>query len=263
MRAEPIVRASGEGESLSDEAEYLLKAALPPLSLLESAYPRGEAVRPHVHERHSDAFYVLKGELEFRVADETVHLPAGSFVVAPPGVVHGFSVVSADGARWLNLHAPDGGFAESRRARRDGREPREPLDVSPPPADGRRPATEAIVRLPGEGERLTQRNRVATVKAELPELGVLEFELDGHFTGPDLHTHDDHTDSFYVLEGEIEFTVEGTTFTGGPGMFVAAPIGVEHRFGKPGPTRARLLNVHAPGAGFVDRLRHASGATIR
>ena len=252
----------GEGESLSDEADYRIKAAFPMLSLLESAFPRGEVVRPHVHERHSDAFYLLEGELDFRLADETVHLPAGSFVVAPPRVVHGFSVVSPS-ARWLNLHAPDGGFAESRRARRDGREPREPLDVAPPPADGGRHASEAIALLPGEGERLTHRNRVATVKAELPELGVLEFELDGHFTGPDLHTHDDHVDSFYVLEGEIEFTVEGTTFTGGPGTFVAAPPGVEHRFGKPGPGRVRLLNVHAPEVEFIERLRRSSGTTIR
>jgi quercetin dioxygenase-like cupin family protein len=46
-------------------------------------------------------------------------------------------------------------------------------------------------------------------------------------------THSENTDSFYVLEGEVEFTVEGRTFTGGPGTFVSAPPGVEHTFGKP------------------------------
>ena len=92
---------------------------------------------------------------------------------------------------------------------------------------------------------------------------MLEFELDGDFEGPDLHTHDDHTDCFYVLEGEIQFTVEGETFTAGQGTFVAAPRGVEHRFGKPGAGRARLLNIHAPEVGFIERLRHGSGRTIR
>src|SRR5918996_1013272 len=236
--AHAVVLGPGEGEALSDEREYLIKVALPELSLLESAFPQGEAVSPHVHELHADSFYVLEGELEFRLADETVHVPAGSYVLAPPGVVHSFSVASPDGARWLNLHAPDGGFAESRRARRDGRERRVPLDSYGPPPDGPgRPASDAVVRLPGEGERLARGNRVAYVKAALPQLAVLEFELDGLFVGPDLHTHDDHADSFYVLEGEVELTVEGTTITAGPRSFVAAPPGVEHTFGKPGTGR--------------------------
>jgi quercetin dioxygenase-like cupin family protein len=116
-----------------------------------------------------------------------------------------------------------------------------------------------IVSGPGEGERLTNGGRTAFVKTDLPHLSVFEFHLDGHFEGPPLHTHSDQTDSFYVLEGEVEFTVEGRTFTAGPGTFVSAPPGVEHTFRKPGPTRARLLNIHAPDAGFADRLREMSG----
>jgi quercetin dioxygenase-like cupin family protein len=256
--AHGVVLGFREGESLSDEREYMVKVARPELSLLESAFPPGEAVAPHVHERHADSFYVLEGELEFHLPEESVRLPAGSFVLAPPGVVHWFSVASADGARWLNLHTPDGGFAESRRARRDGRERREPLDAFAPPSDGGRPASDAIVRLPGEGERLARGNRVALVKAALPDVAVLEFELDGPFTGPDVHTHDDHTDSFYVLEGEVELTVEGTTFSAAPGAFVAAPPGVEHTFGKAGSGGARILDIHAPDAGFVEYLRETS-----
>jgi quercetin dioxygenase-like cupin family protein len=111
---------------------------------------------------------------------------------------------------------------------------------------------------PGEGERLASGPRVALVKAELPHLSVFEFHLDGHFEGPEPHTHSDHTDSFYVLEGEVEFTVAGRTFTGGPGTFVSAPPGVEHTFAKPGSGHARLLNIHAPDVGFTDVLRKMS-----
>ena len=252
-----IVLKAGEGEALSQEREYLIKAALPALSLLESVLPRGEAVAPHIHHRHCDCFYVLEGELEFHVAEETVRLPAGGFVLAPPGVVHWFAVASPS-ARWFNLHAPDGGFAESRRARRDGRQPTVPLDVASPPPDGGRPASDAIVRLPGEGERLVRANRAAVVKAAVPELSVLEFDIADIFKGPDVHSHDDHADCFYVLEGEVEFTAAGATFTGDPGSFVAAPPGVEHTFGKPGRGRARFLNIHAPDAGFVEYLRRTS-----
>ena len=252
-----IVLGPRAGEALAEEAEYLIKAALPALSLLESALPRGEEVAPHVHERHCDCFCVREGKLEFHLAGETARVPAGSFVLVPPRLVHGFEVASAS-ARWLNLHAPDGGFAESRRARRDGRERRVPLDAFDPPPEGGRPAADAIVRLPGEGERLVRANRTAVVKAARPELSVFEFDIDGVFKGPDVHSHDDHTDCFYVLEGEVEFTAEGETFSGGPGTFVAAPPGVEHAFDKPGRGRARFLNIHAPDAGFVDFLRGIS-----
>jgi len=111
---------------------------------------------------------------------------------------------------------------------------------------------------PGEGEKLTGEGRIAFVKAELPHVSVIEFHLDGPFEGPDPHTHSDHTDSFYVLEGEVQFLVDGRTFTGGPGTFVSAPPGIEHSFGKPEPGHAKLLNIHAPDAGFVVGLRDIS-----
>ncbi len=47
------------------------------------------------------------------------------------------------------------------------------------------------------------------------------------------------------------------TRVAGVGTFVAAPPGVEHTFTS-GPDGARLLNVHAPGVGFVERLREMS-----
>ena len=48
--------------------------------------------------------------------------------------------------------------------------------------------------------------------------------------------------------------MDGETLLLGPRSFVAAPPGVEHTFTS-GPGRSRLLNVHAPSAGFHDWLR--------
>jgi len=64
----------------------------------------------HVHLRHADCFHVLEGELEFRVEGETFRAAAGTSVVVPPGVVHGFTSVGR--VRFLNVHAPSCGFAE-------------------------------------------------------------------------------------------------------------------------------------------------------
>ncbi len=74
------------------------------------------------------------------------------------------------------------------------------------------------------------------------------------FEGVDPHSHDDHVDSFFVLDGEIEF-LNGT---GGPGTFVAAPPGAVHGFKIAGDRAPiSLLNFHAPDTGFTDRLRRS------
>ena len=109
---------------------------------------------------------------------------------------------------------------------------------------------------PGEGERFEDDVRIALIKGALPHLTVLEFTVFGEgYDGPDPHAHDDETDSFYVLEGEVELTLGEETFRGGPGTFVAAPPGVRHGFkvpSQPGPVR--FLNIHAPG-GFEHDMR--------
>jgi len=205
---------------------------------------------PHYHRLHADAFYVLEGELGVLVHDREHLLGPGAFALAPPEVVHGFRSTTA--TRFLNFHTPDGDFAEHLRARDRG-EPGGFDSVDVEPGSGRLP-TEAVLLQPGEGERLEGETRVATIKAGRDELSLVEFELEPSFDGPPPHTHDDHVDSFYVLEGEVEFLMDGETVQLGPGSFVAAPPGVEHTFTS-GPARSRLLNIHAPSAGFHDWLR--------
>lgn len=102
---EPIALGPGEGP---------VKADRPELSLLEVTFDPGSGVDPHFHKGHSDSFYVLEGELEFRTADEVVSATPGTFVLSPPGVVHSFHNVGTEPARLLNLHTP-GGFVEYRR----------------------------------------------------------------------------------------------------------------------------------------------------
>ena len=119
--------------------------------------------------------------------------------------------------------------------------------------------SEGIVNAPGEGEvlRNAKAGRVAVVKCALPHLSVFEFTIEGPFDGPDPHTHAGETDSFYVLEGEVDFHVDGREFRGGPGTFVSAPPGVPHGFKKHDAGTARFLNIHAPG-GFEHDLREMS-----
>ncbi|MFL5519218.1 MAG: cupin domain-containing protein [Gemmatimonadales bacterium] len=114
----------------------------------------------------------------------------------------------------------------------------------------------AIVIRPGEGEMLERAGAGShRVLAELAEFEAIELSFEPGWEGVAPHTHDDHVDSFYVLEGEVEFAVGEQTVHGGPGTYVAVPQGVVHGFGNAGAGRIRVLNVHAPRVGFIDRLR--------
>lgn len=109
---------------------------------------------------------------------------------------------------------------------------------------------------PDGGERLDRgEGRFHRVLCELDELEIIEMQFGPDFEGVPPHTHDNQVDSFYVLEGLAEFTVEGETFTAGPGSYVAAPRGVEHGFANAGEGELRLLNIHSPNTGFVGRIR--------
>jgi quercetin dioxygenase-like cupin family protein len=227
-----------EGQAVLLEPGPGRKLERPELLVFEIERGLGDrVVAPHIHREHADAFYVLEGEMDFHVAGETVRASAGWFVLSPRGVVHGFGPGSA---RMLNFHAPGAPYV--------GRG-----DTYDPPEDGRK--GEAVVVPPGEGERLTDQERVAYIKASLPELTLSVFELGPRFEGPELHRHEDHVDSFYVLEGDIEFVLGDETMRAGPGTFFAAPPGIVHTFGNPGAAGARLLNMHSPDGGFADFLR--------
>jgi quercetin dioxygenase-like cupin family protein len=103
-----------------------------------------------------------------------------------------------------------------------------------------------------EGERIGSRGH--RVLAELPQIEALELSYGPGFEGVDPHTHSDHTDSFYVLEGEVEFFLDGAWHRAGPGTFLSASPGIEHGF-RPAGVSFRLLNFHTPNVGFIGRLR--------
>ena len=67
--------------------------------------------------------------------------------------------------------------------------------------------------------------------------------------GPPPHYHTREEESFYVLEGEIAFTVGNRTITGTPGTFVQIPRGTPHAFKNQSAAPARMLIQCIP-AGF-------------
>lgn len=122
----------------------------------------------------------------------------------------------------------------------------------------------AVVVGPGEGASI-----------EGPVGGPLTFKVRGEQTGggltalenvippgqgPPLHAHADADESWYVLEGDLRFSLDGEIRQAPPGSFVFVPRGVAHCFQNIGPGAARVLVLFTP-AGmerFFDRFAELS-----
>jgi quercetin dioxygenase-like cupin family protein len=107
---------------------------------------------------------------------------------------------------------------------------------------------------PGAGERMAWFGSNLTLKASVPEAGIVEAEI---ATGdePPMHVHANEDEWFYLLEGEMLFHVGTETFRGTTGSVVSFPRGIPHTFTVVTPT-ARFLLVNTPG-GFELMFRRA------
>ena len=249
--ATPVLVGRGAGEVVGDSADRRVEI-LSDDDALHATWsrfgPGREGADLHVHRRHTDLFYVLEGELTIRLgpAGEGVAVPAGTLARVPPLVVHGFRNASDAQVAYLNLHAPGQGFAAYMRAIRDGRTLT--YDQEPPPPDGGRPTTEAVVG--GDGFETDAPGLHTVLLADVEEIGISEVRSDrGSPPGPP-HLHRRHVESFYVLEGEIALTTGDRELRAKAGSWAQVPPGAPHAISLPGSEPVRYLNLHTPSCGF-------------
>lgn len=114
---------------------------------------------------------------------------------------------------------------------------------------------------PGGGKVTNVIGNVITVKVHGRDTGgvfsVVET-LDKPGEGPPPHIQHREDETFYVLEGEYEFTCGVLKFTGKAGNTALLPRGVPHRYQCVSKTSGRLLIVLSP-AGFEDFFMEADG----
>jgi quercetin dioxygenase-like cupin family protein len=77
-------------------------------ALWEALVPPGGGPPLHVHSREEEGFYVLEGEITFRVNGERVVAAAGTFATMPVGTPHAFKNESGQPAKMLISVAPAG-----------------------------------------------------------------------------------------------------------------------------------------------------------
>jgi quercetin dioxygenase-like cupin family protein len=154
--------------------------------------------------------------------------------------------------RYLNFHAPGGGFAPYLRGEESG------FDSFDPPEDGGRPAGDAYI---GTGEVLAERPGLrVSLLVEVDEIAIAEVTTEPGGLSPPLHVHRRHSESFYVLAGELTFTANGSELRATAGSWVQVPPGVPHTFAATGSEEARFLDIHTPSCGFGDFTRALSSA---
>jgi mannose-6-phosphate isomerase-like protein (cupin superfamily) len=109
---------------------------------------------------------------------------------------------------------------------------------------------DAVVLLPGQGERIEAGAITATMKATADTTGgafsLSEGTLPAGASGPPPHAHRRTTDTLYVLEGMLHLTVGGREVDAPAGSYVLVPPGVVHTFANPSDQPARVLNLNAP-----------------
>jgi quercetin dioxygenase-like cupin family protein len=114
---------------------------------------------------------------------------------------------------------------------------------------------------PNEGEALWFNNDLLTFKATGAETAgafLLVEELARRGKVTPLHTHPEEDETFYALEGQVLFHLNGTERSMGPGSFVSVPRGVPHAYVATSEVFRSLILI-TPGNGPMEAFFRAAG----
>jgi mannose-6-phosphate isomerase-like protein (cupin superfamily) len=105
-----VVFSAGEGDSVSlrgTEVTFKVKSGQAEgASCTEWVAAPGFDTGLHVHERLEETWYLLDGELEFRVGEETFKAASGACVFVPPHVPHAFANRNTAPSKFLLTMSP-------------------------------------------------------------------------------------------------------------------------------------------------------------
>jgi uncharacterized cupin superfamily protein len=77
-------------------------------SFFEVASPAGEGPPHHIHQDVDESFYVIEGEYEIKLNDDTYKAPVGTLVYGPRGVGHSFVNTWDKTSKMLCIATPGG-----------------------------------------------------------------------------------------------------------------------------------------------------------
>ena len=110
---------------------------------------------------------------------------------------------------------------------------------------------QSVVLAPGAGRASSLGDAgTVTLKAVAADSGgtlsAYEFVTPPATAGPPQHLHRAWDETFYVLEGEMTFLIDGREHAAPAGSFVFVPRGILHTFWNAGDAPAKQLTVFTP-----------------
>jgi quercetin dioxygenase-like cupin family protein len=209
------------------------------VSVIVNAVGAGWEGPPLHHHAFDEAFYVLDGELTFQLDRELAAAGPGALVFAPRDSRHTLANLSGAPARYALICTP-AGF--ERRFEPEPRGPVPEVFVVGPRIE--RPSTVPRRIAPGAARI----NVLLRSEQSGGHVAVMDNTVPAGITGPPLHHHA-FDETFYVLEGELTFQLDGERLTRRAGELAFAPRDVPHTFTNLSGEPARMLLVCTP-AGF-------------
>lgn len=112
------------------------------------------------------------------------------------------------------------------------------------------PGRDGFVVEAGRGRAIHVLGNEVVVKVSTRDTGGAFTVFEGRtapLEGPPLHRHPDHDESWFILEGEYRFEVNGREIRARAGDTVFAPRGSVHTFQNVGSEPGRVLTTVVPG----------------
>ena len=110
--------------------------------------------------------------------------------------------------------------------------------------------SEALLAASGEGSPIHVLGADLTIKVSSRDTNGAFTVFEGRIPplqGPPLHRHPYQDESFYIVEGDFRFEVEGQEYYATAGATVVAPRGTSHTFQNVGREIGRMITTVVPG----------------
>jgi quercetin dioxygenase-like cupin family protein len=232
-------------------------------SIAEFRTSPGGGPPPHVHANEDEMFYLIDGQLEFTANDKLITAGPGDVAFLPRNVPHTFKNTGSEPARGLTFSAPCGfeAFVNECGERVD----RVPSDK----VMNEQALQKVVARCGNYGISVVPDHRTTGhapprapyrrlwVLGQLVTLKLTAADTQGSFSlcevvcppgaGVPQHLHHREDETFYVLEGTMEFQLGDQRMIVEKGGFVHVPKGTFHGFTTVGSAPSRMLDCHSPG----------------
>jgi mannose-6-phosphate isomerase-like protein (cupin superfamily) len=104
-----------------------------------------------------------------------------------------------------------------------------------------------VLLAPDEGELIEVAGNRIRIMVASPSQLVCDYSAAPHFPGPPLHVHPGFDETYLILEGRLQITVEEERSELAPGATAYVAGSVPHTFSNPSGERARFLSICSPG----------------